>query len=97
MNRSSPVGMMLQFAFGPGTASARLSSGSATPASNDVACDAPLQMLALAAAARAWWEARRPEGWSLDQHLADPAAGCNDSEQERALAQAVAHWVRQGR
>jgi hypothetical protein len=88
--------MMLQFAFGPGTASARLSSGSATPASNDVACDASPQMLALAAAARARWEAGRPDGWSLEQHLADPAAGCNDSAQERALAAAVAQWVKQG-
>jgi hypothetical protein len=88
--------MMLQFAFGPGTASARLSRGSATPASNDVACDASPQMLALAAAARAWWEASQLGGWSLEQHLADPAAGCNASAQERALAATVAQWVKQG-
>gem|GEM_PF-5001015 len=50
-------------------------------------------MLALAAAAKAWWETGRPEGWSLEQHLADPAAGCNASAQERALAEAVAQWV----
>jgi hypothetical protein len=85
--------MMLQFAFGPGTASARLSRGSATPASNDVACDASPQMLALAAAARAWWEASQLGGWSLKEHLADPAAGCNGSAQERTLAEAVAYWV----
>ncbi|WP_157269535.1 hypothetical protein [Azohydromonas aeria] len=58
--------------------------------------EASPQMLALAAAARAWWEAGRPDGWSLEQHLADPAAGCSDSAQERALAVTVAQWVRPG-
>jgi hypothetical protein len=53
-------------------------------------------MLALAAAARAWWEASQLGGWSLEQHLADPAAGCNASAQERALAATVAQWVKQG-
>lgn len=53
-------------------------------------------MLALVAAAKVWWEAGRPEGWSLEQHLADPAAGCSGSVKERVLAEAVAQWVEQG-
>jgi len=96
MNRSSPVGMMLQFAFGPGPGIARAADGPATPANGAVARETPPQLLALAAAARAWWEAGRPKGWSLEQHLADPTAGHDDTAQERALAEAVAHWVRQG-
>ena len=96
MNRaSSPVGMMLQFAFGPGPASTKPVSGPATQANGAVACETTPQLLALVASARAWWEARRPEGWSLEQHLAEPAAGCSASAQERALAQAVAYWLRQ--
>ena len=95
MNRTSPVGMMLQFAFGPGPAGARSSNGVAAPESAAMACDTSAQRLAMAAA-KAWWESGRPEGWSLEQHLADPAAGCNGSAQERALAEAVAHWVKQG-
>ncbi|WP_157267177.1 hypothetical protein [Azohydromonas aeria] len=97
MNRSSPVGMMLQYAFGPGPVSAKPPSGSEFQASNDTTCEVSPQMLALAAAARTWWEAGRPKGWSLEQHLADPAAGCNASARERALAEAVAQWVKQSR
>jgi hypothetical protein len=88
--------MMLQFAFGSETGSARPASGPVTHANGVGACETAAQMLALAAAARSWWEARRPEGWSLEQHLADPAAGCSASAQERALAATVAHWIRQG-
>lgn len=95
MNRPSPVGMMLQFAFGPGPANAKASRGPAANAGGDEACDASPQLLALAAAAKAWWEAGRPEGWSLEQHLASPTAGCGGSEAERALAQTVAHWLGQ--
>ncbi len=87
---------MLQFAFGPGVPRAGRSSGPSTLAGDDSALEASPQMLALAAAARAWWEAGRPDGWSLEQHLADPAAGCSDSAQERALAVTVAQWVRPG-
>lgn len=96
MNRSSPVGMMLQYAFGPGPARAGSSSGPASPAHSDIACDSSPQMLALAAAASAWWEAGRPEGWTLEQHLAAPTAGCSASVQEQALAEAVACLLRQG-
>jgi hypothetical protein len=52
-------------------------------------------MLALAAAASAWWESRRPDGWTLEQHLAEPIAGCNGTAQEVVLAEAVEHWVGQ--
>ena len=97
MNRPSPVGMMLQFAFGPDPANARSSRGPAAHDVGDAGGEASPQMLALAAAAKSWWEAGRPEGWCLEQHLAEPAAGCGDSAQERALAKSVAQWVRQGR
>lgn len=83
----------MQFAFGPGGI-ARPASGPATHATGAVACETAPQLLALAASAKAWWEASRPEGWSLEQHLADPAAGCNASALERALAEAVAHWLK---
>lgn len=96
MQRPSPVGMMLQFAFGSGPARPKSSSGPAFQASDDTVCESLPQMLALVAAAKAWWEAGRPEGWSLEEHLANPAAGCRDCAQERALAEAVAQWVRQG-
>lgn len=96
MNRSSPVGMMLQFAFGPHSQSARPASGPPAHAGDDSDLEASPQMLALAVAAKAWWETGRPEGWSLEQHLADPAAGCGPSAQERALAEAVVQWVKQG-
>jgi hypothetical protein len=61
-----------------------------------MACDTSSQMLALAIAARAWWESSRPEGWSLEQHLAQPAAGCSGTAQEQALAEAVARWIQYG-
>jgi hypothetical protein len=93
MNRKSPVGMMLQFAFGPAPANARSFRGPAAHAGSNVECEPSPQMLALATAARAWWERGRPGGWSLEEHLADPAAGCNGSAQERTLAEAVAYWV----
>ncbi|WP_157269275.1 hypothetical protein [Azohydromonas aeria] len=96
MNRSSPVGMMLQYAFGRGPSRAGSSSGPASPANSDITCDLSPQMLALAAPARAWWEAGRPEGWSLEQHLAAPTAGCSACVLEQALAEAVACLERQG-
>lgn len=80
--------MMLQFAFGPGSTGVGPSDG--------MASEIPVHMQALAAAARAWWESSRPEGWSLEQHLAAPTAGCDGSEAERALAEAVGQWMRTG-
>ena len=94
---SSPVGMMLQFAFGPGSSAGRPSSGMAGHAGGHPGCDASPEMLALMAAAKAWWEQGRPSGWSLEQHLNEPTIGCNSTEKEQALAKAVATWVGQGR
>ena len=96
MNRASPVGMMLQYAFGPGAASAVSSSRAAMHADGAMECEMAPQMLALAAAAQAWWEGGRPAGWSLQQHLAEPTAGCDGSEAQCALAAAVAQWIKHG-
>lgn len=96
MNRSSPVAAMLQFAFGPSAAVATSPNGITAHTSSGVTHKTTAPMLALAAAAAAWWESRRPEGWSLEQHLAAPAAGCDGSEAERALAEAVGQWIRAG-
>jgi hypothetical protein len=96
MKQSSPVGMMLQFAFGPGPTSTKSSSSRDTQAIGAMTCGTSSQKLALATAARQWWESSRSEGWSLEQHLATPVAGCSASAQERALAATVAQWVKQG-
>lgn len=95
MQKFSPVGMMLDYAYGRGAADSKTSAGKpnhsrASPANTAV------PLLALAAASQAWWESRRPPGWTLEQHLADPSAGGTGTAQERALAEAVAHWVGQG-
>jgi hypothetical protein len=87
--------MMLQFAFGPGPAAAKPSSGMAVQAGGTMACDTSPEIRALAAAAKAWWEGGRPDGWTQEQHLADPMAGHDGSEAERALAEAVGQWMRQ--
>ena len=96
MNRSSPVGMMLQFAFGPGPAGVQAPSAPAADSGGAMAGELSPQMLALAAAARSWWEGNRPEGWSLEQHLGAPTVGCDGTAQEQTLAEAVAGWIRQG-
>ena len=88
--------MMSQFAFGPGPTSTKSLSSRDTHAIGAMTCGTSSQMLALATAASAWWESSRPEGWSLEQHLATPAAGYSASAQERALAATVAQWVKQG-
>lgn len=87
---------MLQFAFGPGPVSAMSSSGPATRAGGTNACETSPQMLALVAVAQAWWEGGWPEGWSPEKHLADPSVGCDGSEADCALADAVAQWMQQG-
>ena len=43
--------------------------------------------------AKAWWEQRRPAGWSLEQHLSNPTVNCT-SGYEIGLAHAVASMVR---
>jgi hypothetical protein len=45
--------------------------------------------------AKAWWEQRRPPGWSLEQHLSHPTVNCM-SGYEISLAHAVASMVRFG-
>ena len=40
-------------------------------------------------AALAWWEGRRPHGFTAQDHLRDPMVNCC-GELERALARAVA-------
>jgi hypothetical protein len=89
--------MMLDFAYGRATASSTAHPGLAPQAAGLIPGNSMASMQALAAAAKAWWESRRPQGWTLEQHLAEPTAGCSGTAQERALAEAVAHWVEQGR
>lgn len=47
-------------------------------------------------ASLAWWEARRPVGWDLRQHLDQPTVNACGSEDEKALASAVAAAVEIG-
>ena len=96
MQKITPVGMMLDFAYGRGTADSKPSSVRPNQSGATSAANTTTPILALAAASKAWWESRRPQGWTLEQHLADPTAGCVGAAQERALAEAVAHWVGQG-
>lgn len=51
---------------------------------------------ALLQASLAWWEARRPVGWDLRQHLDHPTANACGNESEKALASAVAAAVEVG-
>lgn len=46
--------------------------------------------------AKAWWENKRPKGWSLDEHLASPKV-YTASEQEALLAARVADLIRKER
>jgi hypothetical protein len=75
----SPVKMMLDAAFGR----QQPSSAGGTDAA---------ALHAVAEAAVAWWKERRPKGWSLEQHLADPMVNCGE-DRERRLAGAVSKWV----
>lgn len=72
----SPVKMMLDAAFGR------------QPPSSAGGTDAAA-LHAVADAAVAWWMKRRPSGWSLEQHLADPVVNC-DGHAEQQLAGAAA-------
>lgn len=51
-------------------------------------------LLALADGAKAWWEMRRPPGWTVEQHLNHPTV-CQPFS-EHALSEAVAELVRRG-
>jgi hypothetical protein len=96
MQKFSPVGMMLDFAYGRETANTKPSVTKLNQARATSSTNTTVPMQLLAAASQAWWESRRPQGWTLEQHLADPTAGCNSTEEERALAEAVARWTWQG-
>ncbi|WP_043458857.1 hypothetical protein [Azohydromonas australica] len=96
MQKFSPIGMMLDFAYGRGSADSKASGGKPNHSRATSPANTAVPLLALAAASQAWWESHRPSGWTLEQHLADPTAGCNSTAQERALAEAVAHWIGQG-
>jgi hypothetical protein len=39
-----------------------------------------------------WWRMKRPDDWTLAQHLADPTVNCVTREEE-LLGDAVAKWV----
>jgi hypothetical protein len=88
--------MMLDFAYGRATASSTVRPDLALQAAESIPGNNTATMLALAAASKAWWESRRPQGWTLEQHLADPTVGCNSTKEERALAEAVAACFQQG-
>jgi hypothetical protein len=75
-----PVKMMLDAAF-----------GRPQPPGRAGGVDAAV-LQAVAEAALAWWRSRRPRGWSLEQHLADPMVHC-EGDHERRLAEAVARWT----
>jgi hypothetical protein len=96
MHRTSAVGMMVDFAYGRAIASSTARPGLDSHAAESIPGNSTATMLAMAAASKAWWESRRPQGWTLEQHLADPTAGCDGTAAERSLAEAVAHWIRQG-
>lgn len=96
MQKRSPVGMMLDFAHGRGIADSTPCAGRPDQTQASSAVNTTTLVLALAVASKAWWESRRPPGWTLEQHLADPSAGCSGTAQERALAASVAQWVRKG-
>lgn len=53
----------------------------------------PSSLLLVIGAASAWWAARRPIGWTLDQHLAEPCVNTGPSRAEAALAKAVAAHI----
>jgi hypothetical protein len=87
--------MMLDFAYGRRAAHATALHADSDTAPTTSTDSAAASLLALAAASKAWWESTRPNGWTLEQHLADPSAGCGNAPEERSLARAVAHWIRQ--
>lgn len=89
--------MMLDLAYGRGLADGKGSAAKVPRAGTIRAGDTQASILAVAAASKGWWESRRPQGWTLEQHLADPTAGCSGIVNDQALAQAVAGWLRQHR
>jgi hypothetical protein len=51
-------------------------------------------LLNVADEAIAWWEGKRPCGWSVDEHLNNPTVNVNPAD--HGLAEAVSSWVRIG-
>lgn len=56
----------------------------------DTKADAELALVAFQ-----WWMEKRPSGWTIAQHLNDPAVNCS-TPVECKLAHAVADWARGG-
>lgn len=50
--------------------------------------------LAVLLAAKEWWRAKRPRGWSELEHLRNPTVDCIPALGEPALANAVARRLR---
>ena len=46
-------------------------------------------------AAKRWWTAQRPDGWTEDEHLANPTVNCK-GKTACDLAKVVADWRRIG-
>lgn len=46
-------------------------------------------------AAMAWWESKRPDGWTAERHLGEPLFGCT-TEAEEKLARICADWKSAG-
>lgn len=53
---------------------------------------APAILLAVADAAQAWWASKRPNGWTVEQHLSNPRVNTS-TPKEKNLAMKVAVWV----
>lgn len=40
-----------------------------------------------------WWKMRRPVGWTMEQHLANPGINCAGTDADKALAIAIGAMV----
>lgn len=52
-------------------------------------------LLALADQSIRWWEQKRPDGWTEEQHLKNPTVNCVTAE-ECKLAKSVRKWIKLG-
>jgi hypothetical protein len=75
--------MMLDLAYGRATANSTARPDLALHAAESIPGNNTAIMLALAAASKAWWESRRPQSWTLEQHLTDPLSAATASRQNR--------------
>lgn len=50
-------------------------------------------LLMLAEAAKEWWEAFRPELYTVADHIANPTVNHSDPELDGELCHAIANWV----